>query len=65
MKIKVCCVSENLITSKKTLEISKNNDLIFPFVGIHPGKAEEKIEPILELINNNKIINKPVLLIET
>ena len=53
MKIKVCCVSENLITSKKTLEISKNNDLIFPFVGIHPGKAEEKIEPILELINNN------------
>lgn len=53
MKIKVCCVSENLITSKKTLELSKNNELIFPFVGIHPGKAEEKIEPILELINNN------------
>lgn len=53
MKIKACCVSEDLITSKKTIELSKNNDLIFPFVGIHPGKADEKIEPILELIDTN------------
>jgi TatD DNase family protein len=53
MKIKACCVSEDLITSKKTIELSKNNDLIFPFVGIHPGKADEKIEPILELIDKN------------
>lgn len=53
MKIKACCVSEDLITSKKTIEISKNNELIFPFVGIHPGKADEKIEPVLELINKN------------
>ena len=53
MKIKACCVSEDLITSKKTIEISKNNELIFPFVGIHPGKAEEKLEPVLELIKKN------------
>ncbi len=53
MKIKACCVSEDLITSKKTLEISKNNELIFPFVGIHPSKADEKIEPLLELIDKN------------
>lgn len=53
MKIKACCVSEDLESSQKTIEISKNNELIFPFVGIHPGKAKEKIEPILELINNN------------
>ena len=53
MKIKACCVSEDFETSKKTIDISKNNELIFPFVGIHPGKAEEKIEPILELINKN------------
>ena len=53
MKIKACCVSEDLITSKKTIELSKNNELIFPFVGIHPGKADEKIEPILELIEKN------------
>lgn len=53
MKIKACCVSEDLISSKKTLALAKNNDLIFPFVGIHPGKADEKIEPILELIDKN------------
>jgi len=53
MKIKACCVSEDLLTSKKTIKISKNNEFIFPFVGIHPGKVEEKIEPILELINQN------------
>ena len=56
MKIKACCVSEDLLTSKKTLEISKKSELILPFIGIHPGKAEEKIEPILELIENNKQI---------
>ncbi len=54
MKIKACCVSENLASSKKTLMLSRNNDLIFPFVGIHPSKADEKIEPILELIDKNK-----------
>ena len=55
MKIKACCVSENLSTSKKTIDISKNNELIFPFVGIHPSKADEKVEPLLELIHNNEI----------
>ncbi len=53
MKIKACCVSEDYLTSKKTLEISNNNELIFPFIGIHPGKIDEKIEPILELIDKN------------
>ena len=53
MKIKACCVSEDLITSKKTIELSKHSDLILPFIGIHPGKADEKIEPILELIDKN------------
>lgn len=54
MKIKACCVSEDLQTSKKTLEISKKSELILPFIGIHPGKTEEKIESILELIEKNK-----------
>ena len=53
MNIKACCVSEDFNSSKKTIEISKNNDYIFPFVGIHPGKVEEKIEPVLELIDKN------------
>jgi len=53
MHIKACCVSEDLLSSKKTIDLSKKTELIFPFVGIHPGKAYEKIEPILELINQN------------
>jgi len=53
MHIKACCVSEDLQSSKKTIDLSKKTELIFPFVGIHPGKANEKLEPILELINQN------------
>ncbi len=53
MHIKACCVSEDLLSSKKTIDLSKKTDLIFPFVGIHPGKADEKLEPMLELINQN------------
>jgi TatD DNase family protein len=53
MHIKACCVSEDLLSSKKTIGLSKKTELIFPFVGIHPGKADEKLEPILELINQN------------
>jgi len=53
MHIKACCVSEDLLSSKKTIDLSKKTELIFPFVGIHPGKADEKLEPMLELINQN------------
>lgn len=53
MHIRACCVSEDLLSSKKTIDLSKKTDLIFPFVGIHPGKADEKLEPMLELINQN------------
>jgi len=53
MHIKACCVSEDLLSSKKTIDLSKKTELIFPFVGIHPSKADEKLEPILELINQN------------
>lgn len=53
MQIKVCCVSEDLLSSKKTIQLSKNTELILPFVGIHPSKAHEKLEPIIELINKN------------
>jgi TatD DNase family protein len=45
MHIKVCCVSEDLHSSKKTIQLSKNTELILPFVGIHPSKAHEKLEP--------------------
>jgi TatD DNase family protein len=53
MQIKVCCVSEDLLSSKKTIQLSKNTELILPFVGIHPSKAHEKLDPIIELINKN------------
>lgn len=53
MHIKACCVSEDLLSSKKTIDLSKKTELIFPFVGIHPGKSDEKLEPLLELINQN------------
>lgn len=57
MQIKVCCVSEDLLSSKKTIQLSKNTELILPFVGIHPSKANEKLEPIIELINKNSGIS--------
>jgi TatD DNase family protein len=53
MQIKACCVSEDLPTSKKTLELAKNNDLILPFIGIHPEKANENLESIEDLIKQN------------
>lgn len=56
MNIRACCVSEDFTSSKKTLELAEKSNLIIPFVGIHPGKAHEKFEPIDELIKNN--INK-------
>src|SRR3990172_8357076 len=39
MHIKACCVSEDLLSSKKTIDLS--------------NKTDEKLEPILELINQN------------
>jgi TatD DNase family protein len=53
MKLKACCVSEDLTTSKKTLELASKHNLILPFIGIHPGKSHENLEPIEELINQN------------
>ena len=53
MHIKACCVSEDLLTSKKTLELATKNNLVFPFIGIHPGKANEHLESVEELINKN------------
>ena len=53
MHIKACCVSEDLTTSKKTLELARKNNLILPFIGIHPGKANENLDTVMELINQN------------
>jgi len=53
MKIKVCCVSMDMITSQKTLEISKQSNLILPFIGIHPEKINDDLEKMKELIDVN------------
>jgi len=53
MKIKACCVSMNYTNSKRTLEISKQSQLILPFLGIHPECANEKLEPLITLIHDN------------
>ena len=55
--IKACCVSMDYTTSKKTLELRKKSDLILPFLGMHPEKAQDNTESIFKLIeeNNEKI----------
>ena len=53
MKIKACCVSMDFENSKKTLEISKKSNLILPFIGIHPECANENLEQMLNLIEDN------------
>lgn len=53
LQIRACCVSMNYASSLKTISISKKTNLILPFVGIHPEKANEELEPMLGLISEN------------
>ena len=53
MKIKACCVSMDLSNSMRTLEIAKKSDLILPFVGIHPECANDDLDSMLNLIQDN------------
>ena len=57
LSIKVCCVSMDYSSSTKTLELGKQNDLILPFIGVHPEKAQNDAESVFKLIdeNNEKI----------
>ena len=52
--IKACCVSMDYTSSQKTLELGKKSELVLPFIGIHPEKAQDDPEPVLNLINENK-----------
>ena len=54
--IKACCVSMDYTSSKKTLELGKKSNLVFPFIGVHPEKAQDNVQPAFELINKNKEI---------
>ncbi len=53
MKIKACCVSMDYANSKRTLEIAKQSNLILPFIGIHPECANEDLDQIKNLIQEN------------
>ena len=54
MKIKACCVSVDVETSKKTLDLGKKTNLILPFIGIHPENTTDNLELMVELIDKNQ-----------
>jgi TatD DNase family protein len=53
MKIKACCVSMDYANSKITLEIAKKSKLILPFIGIHPECANDDLDQMINLIQDN------------
>ena len=53
MKIRACCVSVDYTSSMSTLELSKKSPLVLPFVGLHPEKANDDLEPMTKFIENN------------
>ena len=53
LKIKACCVSMDCANSRKTLEISKQSKLILPFIGIHPECANDDLDQMTNLIQDN------------
>ena len=53
LKIKACCVSTNYKNSLQTLELGKKNDLVLPFIGIHPECANDELENMTNLIEEN------------
>lgn len=53
LKIKACCVSMDYNNSLQTLELAKKSNLILPFIGIHPECANEELENISRLIEEN------------
>ena len=53
MKIKACCVSMDFSNSKTTLEIAKKSQLILPFIGIHPEHANNNLDEMLSLVQDN------------
>ena len=54
LRIRACCVSVDLKSSQKTLELGQKSNLILSFVGIHPEKASSNdLEPVINLIEEN------------
>ncbi len=53
LKIKACCVSMDNENSLKTLELAKQSNLVLPFIGIHPECANDELEQMTILIEEN------------
>jgi len=54
LKIRACCVSVDLKSSEKTLELGQKSNLILPFVGIHPENGSSNdLESVVKLIEEN------------
>lgn len=53
LKIKACCVSMDYSSSGATLALAEKSKLVLPFLGMHPERAGEDPEPIINLITNN------------
>ena len=58
IKLKACCVSMNTDNAKNTLELAKSSPLVLPFIGIHPECADDNLELMVSMIDeNNKSIS--------
>jgi TatD DNase family protein len=53
MKMRACCVSMDNSSSKSTLELGKRSPLVLPFIGIHPEKAEDDLDAMINLVTKN------------
>ena len=53
MHTKACCVSMDTENSKQTLQLSEMSELILPFIGIHPEKAIDDLDLMVNMIENN------------
>jgi len=53
LKIKACCVSMNNENSLQTLQLAKQSSLVLPFIGIHPECANDELEEMIAMIDQN------------
>jgi len=54
LRIRACCVSVDLKSSEKTLELGQKSNLILPFVGVHPENASSNdLGSVVKLIEEN------------
>jgi TatD DNase family protein len=51
--IKACAVSMDNASSQLTLELAKKSNHILPFIGIHPEKASDNLESMVEMVHKN------------